>query len=131
MLTAEKGVSWPLTRGRQRLSFQSGCKNAPRSYIVPNSDRMELGDILVGDGEETLIAVSVDPAGLITVFQKSFDSGYVYWFCVDASGIRPVSSLPWNLGQDGTGKFATPAAATIRRFRFWSRPLTLDELRKL
>lgn len=131
VLTAEKGVSWPLTRGRQRLSFQCGCKNAPRSYVVPNSDRMKLGDLLVGDGEPTLIAVSVDPAGTVTVFQKSGDSGYRYWFCVDAGGIRPVSSLPWNLGQDGTGRFATPAAATIGRFRFWNRPLTLDELRKL
>lgn len=131
VLTAEKGVSWPLTRGRHRIAFHAGCKNAPRNYITPKTDRMELGDVLVGDDEETLLAVSIDPSGLITVFQKSYDSGHTSWFCVDAEGIRPVSQLPWNLGQDGTGKYETAAAMEMRNFRFWNRALTLDELRKL
>lgn len=131
VLTAEKGVSWPLCRGKHRIDFQTGCQNAPRSYMTPKTDRMELGDILVGNDEETLLAVSIDPAGMITVFQKNCGNGQSCWFCADATGVRPVSPLPWNLGQDGTGKYRTSATMEIRNFRFWNRALTLDELRKL
>ena len=130
-LTAEKGVYWPMTKGKNRISFHSGCHGAPTTYVVPKSDRMDLGDVLIGDGEETLVAVSIDKAGIITVFQHSYDTGRSYWLCNGASGINPWSQLPWNLGQDGTGKYKTPTVAKISGFRFWTRALTIDELLKL
>ena len=130
-LMAERGVSWPLTRGKNKISFHAGCKNAPRTYLVPKSDRMELSDVLVGDGEETILAVSIDPKGMVTVYQHSLESDQRYWFCNDAAGIRPVSQLPWNLGQDGTGRYKQGSELCVSSFRFWDRALKLDELRKM
>ena len=120
-----------LTR-KGRFIFNSACVNAPRNYIVTSPKRMDLWDI-VPDAEGrnmSMVAVSVDPAGLVTVFQE-YANGRQYWFCADAKGINTSSALDWNIGQDGTGKYKCRQPIEVKNFRFWNRALSLDELRKL
>ena len=92
---------------------------------------MDLASVIFGADEKTLIAVSIDPARNVTIFQHSGKSGYANWFCVNAAGIVPNSPLEWIIGQDGTGKYKNSAAIEVSGFRFWDRALTLDELREL
>ena len=41
------------------------------------------------------------------------------------------SPLPWNIGQDGTGKFGPQLNADIDELRIWNRALTLNEVKSL
>ena len=114
------------------IGFNTACKkDAPTDFIVTKPGRMDLSSVLFGADEKTLIAISIDPAGNLTVFQRSGTSGYANWFAVGAASVIPHSKLDWIIGQDGTGKYKNSAAIEVSGFRFWNRALTLDELREL
>jgi len=118
-----------LVAKKGNLVFNSACKNAPRDYLVRSPHRIDLGDIVVGRGNN-LVAVSIAPEGFVTVFQKTAD-GSEYWFRVKVAGLLAKSGFDWNIGQDGTGKYKHHADFEVKNFRFWNRGLSLDELRKL
>ena len=120
-----------LAARNDRITFNSACTNAPTSYVVPSPRRMDLYSILPdGKDDRNLVAVSIDPEGLVTVFQKC-PNGRDYWFCVSGKGINPATMLDWNVCQDATGKYKHTAEIEVSGVRVWDRALTLDELRKL
>ena len=114
---------------RNKFVLNAGCSNAPVDYLVRSPRRIDLFDIVVDRGEN-LVAVSIEPNGLVTVYQRSA-SGVENWFCIRGANILTGSPLDWNIGQDGTGRYKHHADFEVARFRFWGRALTLDELRKL
>ena len=114
---------------RNKFVFNAACDNAPRDYLVRSSKRIDLFDIVVDRGEN-LVAVSVEPNGLVTIYQRSA-KGVENWFCIKGTNVHTASPLDWNIGQDGTGNYKHHADIEVGRFRFWDRALTLDELRKL
>ena len=120
-----------LVARRGGVGFNTACKDAPCNFIVTDPRRMDLSAVVFGADEKTMIAVSIDPAENVTVFQRSGTSGYANWFCVSAAGVNPHSTLDWIIGQDGTGKYKNSAVIEVSGFRFWDRALTLDELRDL
>ena len=117
-----------LVARRGGISFNSACQNAPLSYLVTNSKRMDVGAFIFPAGEKTMIAVSVDPDGAVTFFQKNA-AGQNNWFCVNAAGVRPLSPNDWVIGQDSTGKDKCNMPIEVTGFRFWDRALTIPELR--
>jgi len=114
---------------RDKFVFNSGCDNAPVDYLVRSPKRIDLFDVVV-DRDENLVAVSVEPNGLVIVYQKSAN-GVENWFCINGTNVHTASGLDWNIGQDGNGNYKHHADIEVGRFRFWDRALTLDELRKL
>ena len=114
---------------RDKFVFNAACDNAPVDYLVRSPRRIDLFDIVVDRGEN-LVAVSVEPNGLVTVYQRSA-AGVENWFCIKGANVHTASPLDWNIGQDGTGNYKHHADIEVGRFRFWDRALTLDELRKL
>ena len=120
-----------LAARNDRITFNAACRNAPTDYVVTSPRRMDLFRILPdGKDDRNLIAVSVDPEALVTVFQKC-PNGRDYWFCVSGKGINPTTMLDWNVGQDATGRYKYTAEIEVSGVRVWDRALTLDELRKL
>ena len=118
-----------LAAHKNYLAFNAACTDAPLDFLVRSPRRIDLTEIIPG-GEKTLIAVSIKPDGLVTVYQKGAD-GREYWFCVKGTGMRIATGLDWNIGQDGKGQYAHHVDFEASRFRFWKRALTLDELRKV
>ena len=126
---ANPGFAISARRGSFR--FNAARNNGPVDYVLTSPRRMDLYEILPENAEEYhLIAVSADPDGLVTVFQKSA-KGTQYWFCTDGKDLNPVSGLDWNVGQDATGNYKHRAIMDVSNVRVWDRALTLDELRKL
>lgn len=120
-----------ITARRGAFRFNSARTNGPVDYVLTSPRRMDLYDILPENpGEQTLVAVSVDPDGQVIVFQKSA-KGTQYWFTVDGRNLNPVSGLDWTVGQDATGNYKHRAVVDVSNVRVWDRALTLDELRKL
>ena len=118
-----------LAAHKNYLAFNAACTDAPLDFLVRSPRRIDLTEIITGKGKN-LIAVSIRPDGLVTVYQKGAD-GREYWFCVKGTGMRIATGLDWNIGQDGKGKYAHHVDFEASRFRFWQRALTLDELRKV
>ena len=111
--------------------FNAARNNGPVDYVLTSPRRMDLYEIVPENADEYgLVAVSVDPDGMVTVFQKSA-KGTQYWFTVDGKNLNPVTGLDWNVGQDATGNYKHRAIMDVSSIRVWDRALTLDELRKL
>ena len=111
--------------------FNAARNNGPVDYVLTSPRRMDLYEIVPENADEYgLVAVSVDPEGMVTVFQKSA-KGTQYWFTVDGKNLNPVTGLDWNVGQDATGNYKHRAIIDVSSVRVWDRALTLDELRKL
>ena len=111
--------------------FNAARNNGPVDYVLTSPRRMDLYEIVPENADEYgLVAVSVDPEGTVTVFQKSA-KGTQYWFTVDGKNLNPVTGLDWNVGQDATGNYKHRAIIDVSSVRVWDRALTLDELRKL
>ena len=120
-----------ITTRKGNLRFNAARTSGPVDYVLTSPRRMDLYDILPENADERhMIAVSVDPDGMVTVFQKSA-KGTQYWFCVDGRSLNTASGLDWNVGQDATGKYKHTAEIEVSSVRVWDRALTLDELRKL
>ncbi len=102
----------------------------PADFLAPNPARLDVGPFDFVAGQKTLLAVSVGRNGLVTFFQRHPD-GNVYWFSVEMDGLDFRSELDWNIGQDGTGACGPKSVSKISDFRFWNRPLSLEELRSV
>ncbi|MBQ7652101.1 MAG: hypothetical protein IJS15_14160, partial [Victivallales bacterium] len=107
-----------------------GCDNRPVTFLAKQRNRLDLYQFDIVAAKKIIFAVSVGRDGLVTLLQKHPD-GNTYWFSVEQDGIVLQSSLNWNIGQDGTGIYQHHPSAKISGFRFWNRPLTLEELREL
>ena len=120
-----------LTARRGSFRFNAARTEGPVNYVLTSPRRMDLYEILPENADDRhLIAVSVDPDGMVTVFQKSA-KGTQYWFGVDGKNLNPVTDLDWNVGQDATGNYKYRAIIDVSNVRVWNRALTLDELRQL
>ena len=107
-----------------------GTKDRPAAFLSKQQGRLDLYHFDFVAGKKSLLAVSVGRDGLVTILQKHSD-GNTYWFSVERDGIVAKSNLNWNIGQDGTGIYQHHPSVKISGFRFWNRPLTLEELRSL
>lgn len=126
---ANPGFALNARRGSFR--FNAARTNGPVDYVLTSPRRMDLYEIMPEDPDErSLVAVSVDPDGMVTVFQKSA-KGTQYWFCVNGKNLNTVTGLDWNVCQDATGNFKHRAIMDVSNVRVWDRALTLDELRQL
>ena len=76
-------------------------------------------------------AISVDRYGNAVMFVGS-PNGELYVISDFADNLGDItSSLPWNIGQDGTGAYAYNLDGDIDEMAIWKRALTLDEIRQL
>ncbi len=107
-----------------------GCDNRPVTFLAKQKNRLDLYQFDLVVDKKILFAVSVGREGLITLLQKHPD-GNTYWFSVEQDAIVSQTNLNWNIGQDGTGIYQHHPSAKICGFRFWNRPLTIEELRSL
>lgn len=107
-----------------------GCNDRPVTFLAKQKNRLDLYQFDLDANKKSLFAVSVGREGLITLLQKHPD-GNTYWFSVKQDAVVSQTNLNWNIGQDGTGIYQHHPSAKISGFRFWNRPLTLEELRSL
>jgi PKD repeat protein len=76
-------------------------------------------------------AISVDRNGNAVMFVGS-PSGELYAISDFADDLGNItSSLPWNIGQDGTGAYPYNLDGDIDEMAIWRRTLTLDEIHQL
>lgn len=76
------------------------------------------------------LAITVDRInGLSTVYAGS-PSGKLYFVSNEIAALQNIgSSLPLNIGQDGTGSYASQLRADLDDIGIWRRALDKDEIR--
>jgi hypothetical protein len=107
---------------------------------LANTDkhRVDVKQIFLKANDWWFCAAAVDRKGNATLFAGSPDGRL---FFVSESLINENvgksfdrmdgsidSPLPWNIGQDGTGKYSSQLNADIDEFRIWNRALNLNEI---
>lgn len=102
-------------------------------------NRIDVKQFNIAPGEWWFCAFTVDRKGSATLYAGS-PGGKLFFGSMslagEAIGVDEQmqesinSSLPWNIGQDGTGKY--PALnADLDEFRIWERALSMEEIEKL
>ena len=62
---------------------------------------------------------------------QGFADGNFYWMTGDFNKIRPFTDMPWNINQDGTGKYPGRIDFQMDDFALWNRALSIDEIKHI
>lgn len=106
------------------LRMTLGCKDAPNTFLVPQSDRMELGPLHLNTLEDNIIIISITADNTVTMAHKA-ENDYLYWFSCDSSGLRPLSGKEWKLGYL---QAPIPLNGTVNNITIWDRALSIPEI---
>ena len=99
--------------------------------IADGTNRRDIEPINYSFNEWWFQVISVDRNGNAVMFVGS-PNGELYVISDFADNLGDItSSLPWNIGQDGTGAYAYNLDGDIDEMAIWKRALTLDEIRQL
>ena len=64
-------------------------------------------------------------------FAQGMPDGNLYFMNEKIDGLDVISSMPWTIGQDGTGKYSRKLECIIDDFAFWTRGLDMSELKNI
>jgi predicted AlkP superfamily pyrophosphatase or phosphodiesterase len=112
-------------------------------FNIANNDkhRVDVKQIFLTLNDWWFCAVTVDRKGNVTLFAGSSDGRL--FFCSESLIDENLgksfgrlhgninTSLSWNIGQDGTGKYKSQLNADIDELRIWNRTLNLKEIELL
>ena len=114
------------------ISANEGNGNSFGSnFASANSDRIDLEDINYSDTEWWFIASVFDAQGNAILYAGRAIGG-LRWIALKAGGVGDLtSSLPLNLGQDGTGEYDDNLDGDIDDLAIWGRALSHEEILRL
>jgi len=101
------------------------------NFAGSSSDRLDLEDISYNDTDWWFIASIFDANGNAVMYAGR-EIGGLRWMALDATGVGDMtSSLPLNIGQDGTGRYGDNLDGDIDDLAIWRRALSHDEILRL
>lgn len=64
-------------------------------------------------------------------FAQGMPDGNFYFMNEKIEGLTVATSMPWTLGQDGTGKYSSKLECQMDDFALWARGLDMSELKSI
>jgi len=108
-----------------------GADNSFGANYAGTGRRLDLEDIDYTDTDWWFLAATFDPAGLAILFCGD-RTGQLRWMALDAHDVGDlISSLPLNIGQDGTGAYRNNLNGDVDDLGIWRRALNLPEVHTL
>jgi len=101
------------------------------NYASTVGDRIDLEDIAYTDTGWWFLAAVFDAQGVATLYAGN-DAGQLHWIALDARDVGPLSStMPINVGQDGTGSYGHNLGGDVDDLALWERALNPSEISSL
>lgn len=113
------------------LSNEGADNSFGANISSSSSDRLDLEDIDYSDTNWWFLVLTFDASGQ-AVFYAGSESGGLRWMGADAQQVGDLSSsLPINVGQDGTGSYTHNADGDVDDLAIWRRALSYEEVLRL
>jgi len=123
---ANPGVVLVSSRQTENARAAGVCLNA----AVPGPRRrVDMGTLDVEPGKWTFYAVTHRGDGVLSVYQGAPD-GRLYWIC-ERVGQMDLGKLPFQIGQDGTGRYPFTLVGDVDEFALWTRSLDETDIRSV
>lgn len=103
-------------------------------------NRIDVKQLNISPGKWWFCAVTIDRKGSASIYAGDPD-GKLFFGSMSLVGeglgvseqmpMSIDSPLPWNIAQDGTGKYSKKLNADLDEFRIWKRALSMEEIEKI
>lgn len=118
-------------RGTLLLANEGNGDDVGINIASSGADRKDFDPIDYSFDGWWLLVATFDRDGAATLYAGD-PQGKLHSLAGDIQDVGDItSSLSWNIGQDGTGRYAYNLKADLDDFAIWKRALTLDEVRRI
>lgn len=131
VIMGNKNWSSGANRGTLLLADEGDGDDLGINMASYSGDRKDIDPIDISFNGWWLVVASFDRDGASVLYAGS-PQGHLHMIADDISDVGDItSSLPWNIGQDGTGTYQYNLNADLDDTAIWRRALTKDEVKTL